>query len=146
MCPQIVHDKLLCLRTDAAVRLDAIQQIVCSDIGGHNQDCILKVNGSALRIRNPSVIQHLQKHIKYVRMRLFDFIKQDNTVRLSSDCLGQLSALFISHISGRRSDKSGHRIFLHVLTHINPHHIVLIIKKCCCQRFCKLCFTYTGRS
>ena len=79
-------------------------------------------------------------------MCLFYLIKQYNRIRPSSDCLGKLTAFIVSDISRRRSDQTGHGIFLHVLTHIDTHHIVLIIKQILGKCFCKLCLTYTCRS
>ena len=79
-------------------------------------------------------------------MRFFHLIKQYDRVRFSSDCLGELSALFIAYISRRRSDQTGHGIFLHVLTHIETYHVALIIKQARRQCFGKLRFSDTGRS
>ena len=79
-------------------------------------------------------------------MCFFDLIEKYNRVRFPSDCFCQLSAFIVSNISRRSSDQSGHGIFLHVLTHINTHHIVLIIKQTLGKCFGKLCLTYTCRS
>ncbi len=40
---------------------------------------ILKVYGSALRICNTSVVQHLKQYIEYIRMCFFYLIKQNYT-------------------------------------------------------------------
>ena len=61
-----------------------------------------------------TVIQNLEKNIEYIRMSFFDFIKQNNRVRILSDLLAQLSALLISHISGRRTDHLGYTVLLHI--------------------------------
>ena len=79
-------------------------------------------------------------------MCFFDLIEKHNRVWFSTNSLGKLAAFIISDISRRRSDQTGHRVFLHILTHIDTHHIVLIIKQILCKCFCKLCLTYTGRS
>ena len=79
-------------------------------------------------------------------MCFFYFIEKHYGIRFSANGFRKLTALIISDISRRRSDQTGHRIFLHVLTHIDTHHIVLIIKQILGKCFCKLCLTYTCRS
>ena len=79
-------------------------------------------------------------------MSLLDLIEKNNAVRFSSNSLCQLSAFLISDISWRRSDQTGHGIFLHVLTHIDTDHILFIVKQCGSQSLGKLCFTNTGWS
>ena len=79
-------------------------------------------------------------------MCFLDLIKKYNRIRFSSDCLCQLSTFIVSDISRRSSDQSGHGIFLHVLTHIDTNHVVLIIKQALGKCLCKLCLTYTCRS
>ena len=79
-------------------------------------------------------------------MRFLDLIKKYNGIRFSSDCFCQLSTFIISDISRRSSDQSGHGIFLHVLTHIDTNHVVLIIKQALCKCLRKFCLTYTCRS
>ena len=146
MCTQVVHDQILTLLADAAVRFNAVQQIGRTNVRCHDQNRILEVYGSALRIGDTSVIKYLKQYVKDIRMCFLDLIKQYNRIWFSSYCLGQLSAFLITYISWRSSDQTGHRIFLHVLTHIDTHHILLIIKHARCQCFCKLRLTDTGRS
>ena len=135
--PQILVYSLLRALADSAVRLDAVQQILGADVGCHNQDGVLKIHRPALRIRDTAVIQNLQQYVKHIRMRFFNLIKEHDAVRFSADCLCQLSAFIIADISRRSSDQPGDRILLHVLTHINTDHVVLIVeqlfRKCLCQ-------------
>ena len=79
-------------------------------------------------------------------MRFLNLIEQNYRVRFSSDCLGQLTTFLVAYISRRRSDQTGYGVFLHILTHIDSHHVVFIIKQCLRQCFCKLGLTDTGRS
>ena len=146
MCTQILHDQVSRLFGDAAVVLNAVQQILGADIGGHDQDRIFKVYGTALGVGDTAVIEYLQQNVEDVRMRFLDLIEQNNRIWFSAHCLGQLAALLVAYISRRRSDQTGDGVFLHVFTHIDSNHVVLIIKQLFCQRFRKLCFTDTGRS
>ena len=146
MRPQIVHRHGLRLRPDAAVLIDAVQQILGADVGSHDDNRILKVNGLAGRVRNPSVIQHLKQHIEHIRVGLLHLIKQHHAVRFPADRLGQLAALVVAYISWRRANQPGHGMFLHVLTHIDTHHIALIVKQAFRQRLGQLRLTDSGRT
>ena len=79
-------------------------------------------------------------------MRLLDLIKEDDGVRLPAYGLGELSALVVSDVSGRRSDQTGDRVLLHVLRHVDTHHVVLVIEEVFCQCLRKLCLADAGRS
>ena len=59
MSAQVIHNQSLSLRLDAAVLVDAVQQIGGTDIRGHNQNRVLKVHGPSLRIGDTSVVQYL---------------------------------------------------------------------------------------
>ena len=141
-----MHNGAFRLRLDLSLFIDAIQQILGTDVGGHNQDRILEIDSFAGRIRDTSIIQNLQQDVKYIRVRFLNLIEEDNGIRFAPYCLGQLTALVISDISWRRSDQTGNGMFLHVFTHIDTNHVVLIVKQCLRQRFCKLCLADTGRT
>ena len=79
-------------------------------------------------------------------MCFLNLIKKNYTVWFPAYGLCKLSAFLISYISRRRSDQSGYRIFLHILTHIDTNHILFIIEKSLCKGFGEFCFTNTGGS
>ena len=56
-----------------------------------------------------AVVQHLQQDVEHIRMCLFHLVKQHNGVRLAAHGFGQLTAFFITHVSGRRSDQTATR-------------------------------------
>ena len=128
-----------CLR-DFAVRADAVEQNLAAEVRGQNDDRVLEVHGSALRVRDSAVVEHLQQHVKHVRMRLFNFVKQNDGIRTAAHGLGQLTALFIAHVSGRRANETRHGEFLHVLRHIDPNEVLFVVKEACGQRLGKLRF------
>ena len=143
---QITHNHISRFFTDIAVFINSLQQILGTNIGSKDDNGILKIYSTPLGISDTAIIQYLQQYIKYIWMCLFYFIKEDNAVRFTAYSFCQLATFIIANITWRRSDKTSHRMLLHVLTHINTHHIGLIIEQCLCQCLCKLCFTYTGRS
>ena len=71
-------------------------------------------------------------------MGLFDLVKQNDGVGLAAHRLGELAALFIAHVSGRRSDQSGDGELLHILGHIDAHQIALVVKQVFGQSLGKL--------
>ena len=79
-------------------------------------------------------------------MCLLYLIEEDNRVRFSADGLSQLATLIVTNVSRRCSDQAGYRVLLHVLTHIDTDHIVLIVEQCLSQGFRKLGLADTSRS
>ena len=51
-------------------------------------------------------LEDLQKHIPDIGMRFLDFIKEDDRVRFAADLFGQLAALFVADVSGRRTNQT----------------------------------------
>ena len=77
-------------------------------------------------------------------MRLFDFIEEDDGIRISSDGFCQLAAFFVAYISRRSSDETGHTVFLHVFGHIDPHDMTFVIEQLFSQTLGHFGFTNTG--
>ena len=77
-------------------------------------------------------------------MRLFNLIKQHDTVGLAAHGLSKLTALVITHISRRRTNESRHAVALLILTHIYTHHHILIVKHHLCQGLGQLGLTHAG--
>ena len=70
------------------------------------------------------VFKHLQKEVEHVRMRLLDFVQQDDRVRCALHALGELFALLVAHISRRQTDHLRDRV-LHELGHVEAHQRLL---------------------
>jgi hypothetical protein len=56
----------------------------------------LKVDRASLRIRQTPVVKDLQQHVKDVRMRFLDLVKQDDRVRTPAHSFRQLSAFLVT--------------------------------------------------
>ena len=139
-------DLILCLLADFAVRRDALQNIGGTQVGGQDDDGVFKIHRASLRIGDSAVIQHLKQDVKYIRVRLFHLVEQNDRIRSAANGFGQLAALLIADIARRRSNQSGYRILLHIFAHINADHVVFVIEQGLCQGFCQLGFTHTGRT
>ena len=123
---------------NGTVGVDAVQDILRAKVGGQDQNGVLEVHGSALRIGDPAIVQHLQQDVEHVGMRLLHLVEQDDGVGLAAYRFGQLAAFLIAHVSGRRADQTGHGVFLHVFGHVDTHHVVLVVKQRLRQRLGKL--------
>ena len=125
--------------------LDICQNLLGAEVGRQNNDGIFKIHRSALGIRDAAIVQNLQQNVEHIRMGLFHLIKQNNRIRFSADRLRQLAALLIADIPGCRTDQPGNTVLLHVLRHVDPYHVLLIIEQGSGQCLGKLCFADAGR-
>ena len=71
-------------------------------------------------------------------MGLLHLVEQHHAVGMGAHGLGQLTALLVAHVSGRRSDQTGHAVLLHVLGHVDAHDVLLVVKQRLRQRLGKL--------
>src|SRR5438270_2218294 len=94
-------------------------QKACANVGGHDDDGVAEVHRAAFGVGQLAVFQNLEQHVEHVRMSLFDLVQQDDAVRLTAYCLGELAAFFVTDISGRRANETGCRVTLHELRHVN---------------------------
>jgi hypothetical protein len=81
------------------------------------------------------VVEHLEKHVKHVRVRLLDFVEEDHGIGLSADRLGQLAALIVADVARRRADQARDAVLLHVFGHVDPHQRGLGVEKRFGERF-----------
>ena len=124
---QQLMDLIPGLLADTAVGLDAVQQELTAQIGGQDDDGVLEVHCAALAVGDAAVVQYLQQDVEHIGVGLLHLIEEDDGVGFSSDCLGQLAALLVAHVSGRRSDQTGHGELLHILAHVDTHQILLTV-------------------
>ena len=59
--------------------------------------------------------------------------------------LGQLPALFISDVPGRRADHARDGVLFHVFGHVDPNHRLLVVEEKLGQRSRQLGLAHTGR-
>ena len=50
-------------------------------------------------------------------------------VMVAADGLGELAALLIAHVSGRRADEAGDGELLHILAHVDAHQVLLAVEQ-----------------
>ena len=103
--------------------------LLAADVAGHDHDGVLEVDRPALAVGQPAVVEHLEQDVEHVRVRLLDLVEQDHLVRPPADRLGQLAALLVADVAGRRADQPRHRELLHVLAHVDADHRVLVVEQ-----------------
>ena len=61
-------------------------------------------------------------------MRLLDLVEEDDRVRPAPHGLGELPALLVADVAGRRADQARNRVPLLVLRHVEPDHGPLVVE------------------
>ena len=93
-----------------------------------------------------AVFEHLQQDVEDVRVRLLDLVEQHDGVRVPLHLLGELAALFVADVSGRRADQLRHRVLLHVLGHVEADQCVIAAEEEVRQRPRQLGLADAGRA
>ena len=101
----LVADEVFAVALEAEALL--LHQVARADVRGHDEDDVLEVDGVAEAVGQLAVFKNLQQDVEDIRMRLLDFVEQDDRVRRALDAFGQLAALLVAHVSRRRADELG---------------------------------------
>ena len=91
-----------------------------ADVRGHDDDGVLEIDGIAEAVGQMPIFKDLQQDVVHIRMGLFDFVEQNDGVRIPLYTLGKLAAFLIADIPWRRSDQLRHRMLFHELRHVEP--------------------------
>ena len=79
-------------------------------------------------------------------MSLLHLVEQDHGEGLAADLLGQLAALIVANIAGRRTEQTGDGVLLLVLGHVQGDERILIAEQELGKRLSELGLTHTGRA
>ena len=110
-----------------------------ADVGRHDDDGVFKAHDPAAAVRQPAVVQKLQEHIEHVGVALFDLVEEDNGIGLVPYLFGELPARLVEpDVTRRRADELAHRLFLHILAHVQPHEQFLVAEQRRRERLGKL--------
>ena len=139
----IVIRAVLCRKTYATAKF---LQLPRTDIGGHNDNRILEIDGSAIIVSQTAFIQYLEQDVEHVRMGFLNLIQQDNGIRLATNLFGQLAAFLIAHISRSGTNHTRYGVFLHILAHIDTYQGIGRAKHIFCQLLCQMRLTHTSRA
>ena len=133
--PEIVfnlaHD---CQLDDLVIISSHLLDHLRAKVGSHDDDRILEIHRSPLTIGHAPIIQNLQQNVEHVGMRLLNLIEQDHGIRLPAHRFGEVTALLIAHVAGRRTDQARDRMLFHEFRHVNADEMVLRIEQEAGQR------------
>src|SRR3984885_11738570 len=79
-------------------------------------------------------------------MCLLDLVEQDDCIGTPAHSLGQLAALVVPYVAGRRTNQTSHRVLLHVLAHVDSHHRGLVVEEKLRERACRLGLAHACRA
>ena len=97
--------------------------VLRSGVGGHDDDGVAEVGTLAVVVGERGVVHHLQEDVEDVGVRLFYLVEEQHAVgRLAHGCREQ-SAVFVAHVSCRRTDELRHGVLLGVLAHVEAHEL-----------------------
>ena len=103
-------------------------------VGRHDDNRVLEGHLATLTVGQTAVVEHLQQHVKDIRMSLLHLVEQDHGVGTTAHGLGELAALVIAHVSRGRTDQTLDAELLHILGHVDTHERALVIEQALGQR------------
>ncbi len=116
------------------------------DVRGHDHDRVAEVDRAALAVREPSVVEDLEEHVEDLGVRLLDLVEQHDRIGPAAHRLGELSALFVADVAGRRADQPRDGVALLVLGHVEPYHRALVVEHELGERLRELGLADAGRA
>ena len=129
---RVLHGFLARLLALGRVQIPAIfdrGELGGADVAGQDHDRVLEVDGAALAVGEPTVVEQLQQRVEHVRVRLLDLVEQDHGVRPAAHRLGQLPAFVVADVAGRRADQPRNGVVLHVFAHVDANHRALVVEQ-----------------
>jgi hypothetical protein len=76
-----------------------------ADVRGHDDDRVLEIDRAALAVGEAAVVEDLQERVEDVDVRLLDLVEEDDAIGLAPHRLGELAALVVADVAGRRADE-----------------------------------------
>ena len=134
----------LALRAEAERAL-ALQHLL-REVAGHDDDRVPEVDGPALGVGQAPFVEDLQQDVEDLGMGLLDLVEQDHAVAFAADRLGELATLFVPDVAGWRPDEARHVVPLHVVGHVDLHHVVDISEHELGERASKVGLAGAGRA
>ena len=106
-----------------------MREIGGAEVRGHDDDGVLEVDRAALRVGEAAVLEDLEQDVEHVGMGLLDLVEEHHGERLAAHRLGELAALVVADVAGRRADQAADRVLLHVLGHVELDEGALVAEQ-----------------
>ncbi len=91
------------------------------EVGRQHHHRVGEVHGAAAPIREPSLLEHLEKHHEDVGVGLVHLVQEHHRARSAAHRLGELTAVLVTDVAGRRSDEPRGGVGLGELAHVQAH-------------------------
>ncbi len=117
------------VRLPAAEARGGAAQLGRTEVACHYHEGVAEVYRSALTVGQPAVLHDLEEDIEDIGMGFLDLVEEHDPEGSSTDGLGELATLFESDVSRRRADEPGDCVLLHVLRHVEPDDVLLIVEQ-----------------
>src|SRR5208337_1175878 len=101
-----------------------IHDEVRADVGREYNQRVFEIDRTSLAIFHPPFVKNLEKDLVYVRVRLFDFIKQYHAVWFSAHRLRQPAALSVAYVTWRSPLERGDRMRFLKFAHIYGYYVL----------------------
>eukprot|EP00982_Pelagococcus_subviridis_P012602 31181-Pelagococcus_subviridis.AAC.12 len=105
-------------------RLTALRDHLAPDVGREHDERVLERHHAPRRVGQAPVLHHLQQNVEDVRVRLFNLVEEQDRERRPSHRLRERPALAEPDVPGRRAHELRHGVPLHVLGHVQTHHVI----------------------
>ena len=135
-------DELLTVLTAAGICI-----LPCdTEVAGEDDECLGEVNSISLSVCHAAVLEYLKEFVHYGGMRFLYLVKEEDGEGALLDGVGELSAGFIAHISGRRSEEFLCSVRFGKLTHIEADAVILVAEELLGKSLGQFGLTGTGRT
>ena len=82
-------------------RQHALINIAGTQVRRHDDDGVLEVHLSALRVRQAPLLQDLKQRVEDIRVSLLNLVEEDDRERLTANLLRELTTLVVTDVAGR---------------------------------------------
>ena len=103
----------------AAVKPSAALGLARAEVRRHDDDGVGEVHRAALAVGQAPVVEELQQDVPDLGVGLLDLVEQHDAVRAAPHRLGELPAVAVADVAGRRADQPRDRVRLAVLGHVD---------------------------
>ncbi|BAS78225.1 Os02g0297066, partial [Oryza sativa Japonica Group] len=95
-------------------------EVLRAEVGGHDDDGVGEVDGAALPVGEPPIVEDLEEDVEHGGVRLLHLVEQHHAVWPTPHQLGQLPALVVPvHIPWSGADEASDGAGVDVLGHVD---------------------------
>ena len=106
-----------------------MQDALAADVRRHDDDRVLEIDGAALAIGEPAIVEHLQQHVEDVVMGLLDLVEQDHAIGPAANRFGELAPFLEADVAGRGAEQAGHGVLLLIFRHVDADHGLFVVEE-----------------